>query len=392
MPCPLVVLRLAACEAQVAGTTVAVHARPGGAVALEGRVIRPLRFGERWRLLGDAAATGNPIGATVLAHAGAPATETTADDAIAQVLALHLAGARPERTVPRFDEQLASLVAAGWTPRAVLDADADLIDLLTAEETDGRPDDGWTRIVLTTEEPAEPAPDSVGEVLRTLEQDLLGRLAPVESDEAPGPPTAQPDRGPASDRRARSATPPQRAPAAMTTGTAPSAESPAPAHLTVPAGVSDPHRAVPAETSRPHPVISAMTRAETSPAGLPGAKAASSPTADPVFPQPIRAAWPDRRPANRPSTTPPGLPAPAAATTEPISAWTETMSTRPARGVARATTAGSGSAPAVVQDDPGPHRAAPAAAPAPAGPDAFGLADQVAALLDDESDLRGLRR
>ena len=112
MPNPLVVVDLATGVAQIGSTTVEVRARPGGALVVGGRVIRPLLFGERWRLLDDVAAGDRSIGATVLAHACEPESmatveSSTADDEIAEVLALHLAGARPERTVQGFAEQLA---------------------------------------------------------------------------------------------------------------------------------------------------------------------------------------------------------------------------------------------------------------------------------------------
>src|SRR5215208_1753018 len=99
MPNPLVAVDLTAGTARIADTTVAVRGQPGGGLILDDRVIRPLTFGERCRLLDDAAASGRSIGATVLARARAreSATETSVDDEIAQILAMHLAGARPER-------------------------------------------------------------------------------------------------------------------------------------------------------------------------------------------------------------------------------------------------------------------------------------------------------
>ena len=120
MPNSVVTLDLAAGVAQLAGSSIAVRARPGGALYVGGRVIRPLSFGERWRVIDAASAAESPLGATVLAHASEPeaAGETQpVDDERAQVIALHLAGARPERTVPGFAAQLARLLAAGWAPR-----------------------------------------------------------------------------------------------------------------------------------------------------------------------------------------------------------------------------------------------------------------------------------
>jgi hypothetical protein len=61
-------------------------------------------------------------------------------------------------------------------------------------------------------------------------------------------------------------------------------------------------------------------------------------------------------------------------------------------GTGRATLDDASIAPTVVRPDPVTGRVAPFAAPEPARPDAFDIADRVAALLDEESDLRGLRR
>src|ERR1044072_670762 len=104
---PLVVVDLRAGTAHIADVTVTVRGQPGGALILDGRVIRPLSFGERRRALDDVAATGRSIGAMVLARACAPepAAEPSTDDEVAQILAMHLAGARPERPVHAFDTQ-----------------------------------------------------------------------------------------------------------------------------------------------------------------------------------------------------------------------------------------------------------------------------------------------
>jgi hypothetical protein len=59
---------------------------------------------------------------------------------------------------------------------------------------------------------------------------------------------------------------------------------------------------------------------------------------------------------------------------------------------ARRASAGSHTAPTVVADSRVARRTGVAADLGQAGLDVFGLADQLAALLDDESDLRGLRR
>jgi hypothetical protein len=74
-----------------------------------------------------------------------------------------------------------------------------------------------------------------------------------------------------------------------------------------------------------------------------------------------------------------------AAVNHPVHRGAESGAGRPALTDASAS-------PTVLRPDPATARVAPLAAPEPAGPDAFEIADRVAALLDEESDLRGLRR
>lgn len=177
---PVVVLDLAAGQARVADAVVPVSAEPDGGLRYGSIALRPLSFGERWRVVAE---DPRELGRAVLAGAAAPTRPIA--DVVAEVLALHLAGARPDRPVPGFSAQVAALVAAGWTPGDVLAAPADLVDLLTSElaaaqrggSSAGAGDDpGWTRIVLGPAPALERAEGlDVTGALQLLEADLRGR-------------------------------------------------------------------------------------------------------------------------------------------------------------------------------------------------------------------------
>ncbi|WP_319453009.1 MULTISPECIES: hypothetical protein [unclassified Mycobacterium] len=387
MPISVVTLDLAAGVAQLAGSTIAVRARPGGALDVGGRVVRPLSFGERWRVLDDVASSDSPLGATVLAHAGEPETADqaqVADDEIAQIIALHLAGARPERAVPGFAAQLARLVAAGWAPRDVFDADADLVDLLTAEAPGEGDGSEWTSIVVA---PDHPASAPLAETLRALERNLLDRMGSTESNDRPTP----------SDDRPR-----------LVAESASSDDFPAP-FPTVPEGSWPSHvgsAPTPAGLESMHPTARAENASPllVTPSAADGFVAPGEPV---CVPRPIRLAWSDQQGAGgRPTSDwpsappvgprvedppePTGLPESAVAST--VSTVCSTTSSLGASSPYRATLASSSTAPTVVDDTPIATRTAPGAAPGQARLDVFGLADQLAALLDEESELRGLRR
>lgn len=401
MPSSVVTLDLGAGVAHIAGTTIGVRARQGGALEVGGRIVRPLHFGERWRLLDDVAAGESPLGAAVLAYAGDAATVDQAqagDDEIAQIIALHLAGARPERAVPGFAAQLAQLGAAGWTPRDVFDADADLVDLLTVQTTDDPAGAEWTTIVVVPDVAAATSP---ADALRALERNLLDRRGFAESDEALTPARSQyrptPEHPSGVDVPAPLSTQP---------------EATWPWHV---GGAGTP----PAH----HPVLPAVTGRADIASDLPETPVddvPAEPSAPIGVPPPIRLAWSDRQggggqampgwrgaPPDSPRVDDP--PDPAAlpqAIAQPTGPQVLAGASTPGPPPARRATTGSHTAPTVVADSRVARRTGVAADPGRAGPDVFGVAadlgqagldvfgvaDQLAALLDDESDLRGLRR
>jgi hypothetical protein len=389
MPISVVTLDLAAGVAHIAGRTIAVRARPGGALDVGGRVVRPLRFGERWRVLDDVADSDSPLGATVLAHAGEPETadeSQVADDEIGQIIALHLAGARPERAVPGFATQLARLVAAGWSPRDVFDADADLVDLLTAEAPGEGDGSEWTSIVVA---PDQPASASLADTLRALERNLLDRMGSTGSDDRPTPSDDRPRlaaENPSSDDF----------PGAFPTGPEGTWPSPVGSART-PSGPEPLHLAATVRAE-------AESQSLVTPTATDGFGVFSAPVS---VPQPIRLAWSDPQGAGgRPTSDWPSAPAvgpraedPPDSTGRPESAVASTVSTERSTTSSlgssspyRATLSSSNPAPTVVDDSPTAARTAPGAAPGQARLDVFGLADQLATLLDEESELRGLRR
>jgi hypothetical protein len=127
-----------------------------------------------------------------------------------------------------------------------------------------------------------------------------------------------------------------------------------------------------------------------------------TPVALPDAPRPIRAAWPGLPAANaRPETasdsTPtahaaPDLSAVVIGFPEPVIPRAQVPAVSQGHRSPNRATPTAGAASTVVHDDPVASRTAPLATPSPAGLDAHELADQLAGLLDDESDLRGLRR
>ena len=396
---PLVAIDLVAGRATLAGTTVLVRARSGGALEFEGRVIHPLRFGERWRLL-EATTVSGSLGANVLAAAtDGDGTEDavavrdagTRGDTAAQVLALHLAGARVDRTAPGCAAQVAALIDKGWTARDVLDADADVIDLITADlRADADRDmgsDGWTRIELAptdtddADTPGTPA-TTVTELVRMLERQLLERIAPVEltagdDDSAPTARRAAVDGEPADPANGKAT--------AATNGGANGVQGAAPGGVVSPArtrgsagrdGVS--HTTVPQESST---------------AGVEQL---------PAHPQPIRTGW-----SGEPGWATPTL-ASATGTASVLTfpnirdVGAPVLASSAPRAVAPPPSAPSlvpraGARAAVIEPDAAVSRTAPFAAPAAdrvaaTSVEAFAVADELAALLDEESDLRGLRR
>ncbi|TMS48836.1 hypothetical protein [Mycobacterium sp. DBP42] len=375
---PIVVLDLAARRAWVAGVAVAVQPRPGGALAFGEHLIRPLRFGERWRLLEAAVDAGNRIGATVLACAGESAP-TPENDTIAEVLALHLAGARPERNTPGFTAQLATLTAAGWDARAIFDTDADLIDLLTCETPDGTAD-GWTSIVLTT---AERAAGSPAEALRVLEGELLSRLVPAPTD-APSNPDAL------NELRFGAGTEP-----VPPLNLRESAVDPAATLVAAPVCKSggDADAAPPATAGSD---VKTEKSLGAKPFGTPRPESTpdSRPVVSPEFPVPIRASRSAGWPAVSPPLPPvddPGVAPCAVPHAVPVDGFAEQGS--PAwveRPVHRASSPAATEASTAVRDDPTASRAERLAAPPAVGIDPFDTANLVAVLLNEESDLRGL--
>ena len=379
-----------------------MRVRPGGALEFGGRVIRPLRFGERWRVLDGAATDGldGSLGASVLAAAGAASDGSASDDArpdgaagdgerIARALALHLAGARSDRAVPGCVEQLAALVAAGWSPRDVLDAEADLIDLLTVEdEPDDRAGagDGWTSIVLAADsgDSAADANVSLAELLRLLERDLLGRLAPAETAEAADRPDAVDPARPVRNSAAPSAGDPAATNAAAgrrVAAAAAQSRTPVEGHPTIRFPADETARPAGSTDRLDDPAVAARAGRADPAAAISGAdphRLAGLPARDRLGRRAVR-----RRRAIR---------------------WGGASGPQ-SRAVVRAAACGARRAVLAPRDAHGrgarrsscttiPPRAAPAGSrsPRPPGPDAFDVADEVAALLDEESDLRGLRR
>ncbi len=392
MPNPLVVVDLTAGAAHVAGATVAVRGQPGGGLTLDGRVIRPLTFGDRCRLIDDASANRRSIGATVLARAcdRESAAEPSTGDQIAQILAMHLAGARPERRALVFEAQLSWLVSAGWKPNDVFDTDADLVDLLTADALGTQAEDDWTTILLV---PDHAAACSLTEVLLTLEQSLLERMVSTDLDDGVGcraPHRVALESPPASvahvERDTGEDTLDVDQPVTAPRGALPSTRgAPASSGPTVGQAGLDLDTSVAPSTERYY-----------------AADHFNTAIALPNVPWPIRAGWPGHSAANAgpesggddaPTARAPQDPSTVAVRIpEPILTRGQMPSHFQGRRPPNRATPPAGAASTVAHLDPVATRTAPLATRSPAGLDTLESADQLAALLDDESDLRGLRR
>ena len=217
------VLDLDAGCARLAGVRLPL-ARAGGAnVRLggaAGTVLRPLSFGERSRAVVGGAAAADPsgaVGAAVLA--AATVRRGAADELAAEVVALLLAGAGSDG--PPFDA-VASALAAGGRLRLteLLDCEASLVDRMArsiAPQHDAEP--GWTSIRLAEPDAPPEPPAAAAATLAGTRDELAARLLeraqadPVAADvsgaagRAPGAPPA-PDAGPAaSPHSAADATP-----------------------------------------------------------------------------------------------------------------------------------------------------------------------------------------
>jgi hypothetical protein len=154
---------------------------PGALRLPSGAVVRPLAFGVRAQVCAGpphAAALGAAVLAAAVdlppsptAAAGVPWAES--DEVAVQALALHLAGAEPKGVVPSFaDVAVVMSRTYGWDVGELLDVPAQLADRLASAALGGD-DDGWTRVVLAQ----EPAPRGATEVRDALAADLLRRAA-----------------------------------------------------------------------------------------------------------------------------------------------------------------------------------------------------------------------
>jgi hypothetical protein len=173
-----VTLDLGAGTATVAGVTVPVASCPDGAVLVGDVQVRPLTFGERTRAALACATSSDPAAAlvaTIHAIATTPPSDPrrpagSAEVAVAQVVALVLAGADEDGEALDFAETVLLVArATGWSPSqldamSAVEVDALARSLMPPEQ------DGWTRLRL--------APESVEQVRAGLSAGLLARALP----------------------------------------------------------------------------------------------------------------------------------------------------------------------------------------------------------------------
>jgi hypothetical protein len=145
----------------------ALRAGPGGAV------LRPVSFGERTRIVTRAAFTDKPldgIAAGILATA--TAQPGSGDPTMLEIVALALAGG--DEPGPSFAETVQRLaLATGWQLAEIAEASAAEIDGLVSAIAPAAPDGGWTRVQFGE---ASGADDEAAAVRREYAENLLRRV------------------------------------------------------------------------------------------------------------------------------------------------------------------------------------------------------------------------
>jgi hypothetical protein len=156
-----VILDLGHNRALVGNETLDVRVAAGsavGALRVGTAVLRPLRFGERTRLVAQARSGGiAAVGQAVLATA---CLDGEASGPAVEALALHLAGARDDQSdrLGFCDAAAAVAHSYGWRPAELAEADAMLVDDLAAATIEAHATDradGWTRVILDGSAPVE---------------------------------------------------------------------------------------------------------------------------------------------------------------------------------------------------------------------------------------------
>jgi hypothetical protein len=175
-----VILDTASGQALIGGTVMAVsQAGPGGELQIggsSGPILRPLRFGERTRVVVSAASSPSALDSLCrgILHA-ATVQEGTGDRTVQEVLALALAGADQE--APSFAASALRVArAAGWEFNQLYEAEAAEVDRLAIYLGGPTPDSGWNRIVFAS------SADTLEGVRRELGEQLLKRADPFAGD------------------------------------------------------------------------------------------------------------------------------------------------------------------------------------------------------------------
>jgi|GEM_PF-3610355 len=139
-------------------------------------VLRPLTFGERYEISMRAAMTGDPVEAlcqwmlqaSTLECSGAP------DQDVLETMALIVSGGNEE--TPPYTESLRMLsTQAGWSIDHIEKASSTFVDRILTDLAP-KQDDGWTRVLFGND--AKDIPVSIPEARKKLAENLLRRLDP----------------------------------------------------------------------------------------------------------------------------------------------------------------------------------------------------------------------
>jgi hypothetical protein len=197
-----ITVSLAQHEAHVGSLVVPVElAGAGGSLRVggdDGPVLRPVSFAARARLAHRALGTATPRDELVVAlRRAATVTDGELVAAVAEILALHLAGAGSGG--PCFADSVVLLARAlGWGPDALEAVDAGDVDRLAGQLRDALapPDDGWSRVFFAPAADGPEPPGSLDELRAALADDLLTRAMAPPSPDALGAPAAPDGRRP----------------------------------------------------------------------------------------------------------------------------------------------------------------------------------------------------
>ncbi len=148
------------------------EAGSNGELEIEGgTILRPITFGQRTRISARASLSPTPRENCAAGVLSASTVRAGTDDTLVlEVLAMVLAGA-DESGFPFAETTLTIARAAGWSHADIAGAEAADIDRLARHLSRNQPDDGWTRLVFDS-----PPSQELADIRDALANNLLERV------------------------------------------------------------------------------------------------------------------------------------------------------------------------------------------------------------------------